>query len=717
MQPGDTLNIRGAHAGFDGTYFEEVYLAKFPPAGLAGKALACTSTTRCVIQGCRAATCGQDEVPIIRGMRLRADWINRGAGIYSRTMEATPHGDTVVERSGPEGPFEPHLLIQNDRALGYAHDTVTTPPDGQWSFHPATNTIYVNPIGSADPATAVYVPHHGRNVFAAGPTAHVTLRHLTVEGSRSQGMDLGDPVSGGTPGLVVQAVTVRHWKRFGIHAHTTADLLVEDSVIEHGARGISYFPITGDGGYGFRVFTAPGGILRRNVIRHVGATGACRMSSLGTCQVGGAACCDATDCPSGACTGAGKAWPCAWCDAPWNTAAATRFSSTGMGIQVKQTEGFLIEENDVSDISTLGYSIDVSRHVTVQANVVRRAGTGIGHRNFTPTSTCPTTDPSAFCYASDNVIDANRLEDIDCAISIIDGPCQGCPDVPPYRHQGAQFLAHVTNNVGVRPRDRFLCLPDPVPADLLVAGNVEETGGTTSTSTSSSTTISSSSSSSTSVSTTSVTTSSTSSTLSASTSTSTSTTTSTLLPRNTTTTLPVAERCLGASKLLLVDAPSRPTRRRLWVESQDVQQLVIGDGLDPAPLPTEGGSLRVTAVGGDEFDVTYPLSADGWKVIGPTDAPRGLRYHNPTGPITSVVFKAGRMLRVLGKGPQLEHRLSTEPDLVRVVLQVGPYWYRTEFGGNLQRFTAERRLLRKRALRPLDCGPNGLASPGAAFVP
>jgi hypothetical protein len=174
------------------------------------------------------------------------------------------------------------------------------------------------------------------------------------------------------------------------------------------------------------------------------------------------------------------------------------------------------------------------------------------------------------------------------------------------------------------------------------------------------------------------------------------------------------ERCLGASKLLLVDAPAKPTRRRFWVQSADVPQLVIGDGRDPAPLAAAGGSLRVTAVGGDGFDVTYPLLAEGWKVVGPTDDPRGLRYRNPSGPITSVVFKAGRMLRMIGKGPQLAHSLGSEPAVVRVVLQLGPYGYRAEFGGNLQRFTAELLLLRKRALRPLDCDPADLASSGDA---
>src|SRR6476659_7823641 len=84
MQPGDTLNIRGAHGGFDGVYFEE--LMRRDGATLPGKALPCTAGHRCVIQGCRAPGCPADEQPTVRGMTLRSDWVARGGGVYARTM-------------------------------------------------------------------------------------------------------------------------------------------------------------------------------------------------------------------------------------------------------------------------------------------------------------------------------------------------------------------------------------------------------------------------------------------------------------------------------------------------------------------------------------------------------------------------------------------------------------------------------------------------------
>src|SRR5262245_16394110 len=50
LAPGDTLNVRGAHGSFSGIYFEELTLRN--GSALPGKAIACTASQPCVIQGC-----------------------------------------------------------------------------------------------------------------------------------------------------------------------------------------------------------------------------------------------------------------------------------------------------------------------------------------------------------------------------------------------------------------------------------------------------------------------------------------------------------------------------------------------------------------------------------------------------------------------------------------------------------------------------------------
>jgi hypothetical protein len=139
------------------------------------------------------------------------------------------------------------------------------------------------------------------------------------------------------------------------------------------------------------------------------------------------------------------------------------------------------------------------------------------------------------------------------------------------------------------------------------------------------------------------------------------------------------------------------------LRSYDSSALVLDDGDDPAAVLREGGSLRVSAVGGDWFEAVYPLDAAGWKLLDRKNPRAGVRYRNPAGPITKVVFEADGQLQLTGKGSSLTSTLGAEPDLVIVELQLGSYSYCLEFGGTVQRFRAERALLRKNALRPLAC--------------
>src|SRR6476660_348078 len=156
MQPGDTLSIRGAHAAFDGVYFEALMLRDLAP--LPGQSLPCTNELPCVIQGCRAGTCPDDEQPTVRGMIRHDDWIDAGGGVWTRAMEENPNPDGL-ERDL----FDPHMVLEGTGEtlvpMAYAGDGITAPGDGEWSYHPATQRIAVNPTDLADPATTVYVPH------------------------------------------------------------------------------------------------------------------------------------------------------------------------------------------------------------------------------------------------------------------------------------------------------------------------------------------------------------------------------------------------------------------------------------------------------------------------------------------------------------------------------------------------------------------------------
>ena len=154
---------------------------------------------------------------------------------------------------------------------------------------------------------------------------------------------------------------------------------------------------------------------------------------------------------------------------------------------------------------------------------------------------------------------------------------------------------------------------------------------------------------------------------------------------------------------MLKDKASNAAKRRLAIVSHDAAQLGLADVPDVTALFAAGGSLRVTAVGGDGFDATYPLPHEGWRLLKTKTPAKGVRFKAKGGPITKVTLSAGKQLQVLGKGAALQHSLLLEPDFVRVELRVGTRRYCLEFGGTEKGFTAGKSLERKDAARPADC--------------
>jgi hypothetical protein len=434
LQPGDTLNIRGAHDGFDGIYFES--LAVKDDAPVPGKALACASSQRCVIQGCRSPACPTDEQPTIRGMTRRSDWVAQGGGVYSRTMEATPNPDPPLARDD----FDPTMLMQGSVSpltmLAYAGDDVAAPADGTWSYFPATHRISVNPAGASDPAATVYVPHFGYHLQVQSPSSYVTVQYVTFEGTRGKSVEIESLPPDQVTGVVLSHLIQRYVPHYFVHTSRGAPrLVIEDTISEYGGRGVSWARPISDAVFGYRLFAADAGVMRRNVVRHLGATGRIRLSCGPTCT---------------------NVRPCPWCDPPWNDPGHTEISTSGTAYQVKQTDGFLIEDNVAEDISTIAIDLDVSRDVVVQDNTVARAGSGISMRNFTPTQGCPTTDPSEFCYSSGHIIrrnvvtEAGRDDANICAVEVIGGST---------RHTGeAPLLARVYNNFISRVGSVGICI-------------------------------------------------------------------------------------------------------------------------------------------------------------------------------------------------------------------------------------------------------------------
>src|SRR5262249_26373898 len=202
LAPGDTLNIRGAHGSFDGTTNESLGIWGPPSDAFPGPALNCPAASPCVIQGCPASACGADETPIVRGMVRRTDWTDEGGGVWSRAMEAeSPANYATVETARDN--FDPSMIMQGTAnpftMLQHARANALAPTEGHWSYNTSSHRIYINPVGTGDPRSAIsiMVPNkqhmmdvkQGNSGTDCPSTScpmsnHVTFRRLTFEGTR-----------------------------------------------------------------------------------------------------------------------------------------------------------------------------------------------------------------------------------------------------------------------------------------------------------------------------------------------------------------------------------------------------------------------------------------------------------------------------------------------------------------------------------------------------
>jgi hypothetical protein len=111
-----------------------------------------------------------------------------------------------------------------------------------------------------------------------------------------------------------------------------------------------------------------------------------------------------------------------------------------------------------------------------------------------------------------------------------------------------------------------------------------------------------------------------------------------------------------------------------------------------------GGSLRVRGTA----STTYQLPSSGWKYQGKAGQGKGCKFASGSA-IKSVLIKAGKVLRILGKGSGLGHSLAADPSPVSLTLTLGKRAYCLRFGGTVQ-LKPGTKLLAKDAPAPADCG-------------
>lgn len=160
-----------------------------------------------------------------------------------------------------------------------------------------------------------------------------------------------------------------------------------------------------------------------------------------------------------------------------------------------------------------------------------------------------------------------------------------------------------------------------------------------------------------------------------------------------------ANELLSGKRLLLKNNPLA-----LQLLSKD-RALTLGDGNGSGDDPTvNNGSLRLrSSVGGVVlFDVTHALPAARWKRIGREGTNKGYVLRNAP-PVGQIVVKAGKMLKITGKGA-FGFALDASPDPVDVVLTLGKLRYCMSFGGRAK-FQNNKRYLATNAPAPSACPP------------
>lgn len=381
------LNVRGAHDGFDGVYPEFVKL-------FGTRALECSAKAPCTIQGCAASTCGRDESFTVSGFMTppRDGWSSEGGGVFSRRTTAadewagTDNQPYDAHYGAGSGRYNPVYLREGPTktAMGYGGVCAdgktlcgsdafckgacdfTKPLDGKWGFRCSGTDcrLFVNPTGTNDPTKGwpIWIPDRNANLTIDGrlgcpdreatkcpPTEHLTLRRMTLEGSRWTGVQMqfrDGPRQG--QGLAFEDVTIRHAPRYGMRTMNVSSPLLRRITVEDMARGLAFDTV---GSFGLRLFTWTGGAIEGLTARHLCAAG------------------DERTCPN--------------CDPPWNDPRHTAWGGNCEAWDLKQSDGVTVRGLDVSDVGG-GQRIDASHDVVVDGGTVTRARNPLVVNQLTP---------------------------------------------------------------------------------------------------------------------------------------------------------------------------------------------------------------------------------------------------------------------------------------------------------------------------------------------
>lgn len=440
MNPGDTLNVRGAHGAFDGVYNEYIRMWGSSSATFAGKALTCSQSSPCVIQGCPASACGTDERPEIRGAVQRTDWTETatGSGIWWRAMETAP-ADYVGDQ-GTYNDRDPFIIMQGSSftLMQYGGDNNTAPTERHFSFHPAAggtqNRVYVNPIGTAnpntDPATALYVPNLKVLLGMAGngcpdsscpQTQYVTIKRFKVQGSRWHGFLIWPASGSSAPQITLDDIIFRNIPRFAINSYRCSSCSFTNLDIQYVGRGVSHFGSGSGGGFGIRNAVCDAATYDNITIAHNGQAGL-----QGSCE---------------------KPLDAEWLDPPWNVKADNVCGASGAGFEHKQSIGGTISRLYVEDVQDKGVQIDASQNVTLTDFSIKRTGMGLIVENFTPGGNC----------LKNNVISRGFIED--CGFAVGYG-CVLLDDSPlcTYPFTGNDFGVKFFSNVVAHATDYAIAL-------------------------------------------------------------------------------------------------------------------------------------------------------------------------------------------------------------------------------------------------------------------
>jgi hypothetical protein len=337
---GGTLNIRGAHDSFNGVYNE--YL------GLWGNnALQCTASQPCTVQGY------QSEVPIVSGLVRRTDWVNRGGGIWSRTMETRT--EYLYETPGDNQ--NPYHLHEGANKATMPYGTSTTPAVGKWFY--SSGTVYVHPTGGLDPNTTaqIWVPdlrvilvHRGwsgdcPNHPNCPVMSYITLKNLVFEGARYINFEVGP---GGQPGGInwtLDNITCRFSAKHCMVGSTFTNLTARGITVENYGQGLS---ANLGGTFGFRFFVINGGTL-----------------SNFTAQNGG----------NGIAV---------WMPDPWKDTAQSSQDNNGNGVQVKQSQNVTVSNLTCANNSYNCFAFDETFNSTLDGATISGDRFGIIIEEYTP---------------------------------------------------------------------------------------------------------------------------------------------------------------------------------------------------------------------------------------------------------------------------------------------------------------------------------------------